>query len=82
MVNLQPCFRELVLNELNLPFYSVIPPNIKEPLIKSPNNNPGDIDILIFDKDYTSHVVAIECKMVNVEKQSGLDKINKVHKIK
>ena len=78
----QPSFRKILLNELKLPFYSVIRPNIKEPIIKSPYNNPGDIDILIFDKDQPNRAVAIECKMVNVEKQPGKDKPNKINKIK
>lgn len=51
---------------------------LKEP-VTVPNRMPGDIDILIYEKESLDNAIGIECKIVKSEsRENGPPKINKV----
>ena len=78
----KPFFRSLICSGLQIPFYSNFYTNIKKPIITKGNNKPGDIDILIFDRNYPNRSIAIECKKINVKlDKDGNDNVNKIKKI-
>ena len=78
----QRSFRELLLGELEMPFFTNVFCQLKKPFITTHNNKPGDIDILLINPQEPAYSIAIECKKVNVTTSLGSDKINKIDKIK
>ena len=75
-------FRSLMCSVLRIPFYSTFNTNIRKPIITKAHSKPGDIDILISDRNYPNRSIAIECKKINVELDNdGNDNVNKIKKI-
>lgn len=57
-------------------------PNVQQPIITEPGKKPGDIDILLCNKDTPNKAIAIECKRVKVLVQNdGKQKVNKIQEI-
>lgn len=78
----QHSFRELLLGELEMPFFTNVFCQLKKPFITTHNNKPGDVDILLINPQEPTYSIAIECKKVNVTTSLDSEKVNKIDKIK
>lgn len=78
----QRSFWELLLGELEMPFFTNVFCHSKKPIITTHNNKPGDIDILLINPQEPAYSIAIECKKVNISTSLGSEKINKINNIK
>lgn len=76
-------FRALLFPELGLRPDSFYRTHVTTPLIDDPQEKPGDIDVLICERERPDEAVALECKRVKVVAVSAVDDdLNKVHDIK
>lgn len=75
--------RNLIFHELALPKDSIYDTHVVQPLIDNPQAKPGDIDVLICERDKPNQAIAVECKRVKVVAASTFDDdLNKIQDIK
>jgi len=79
----QPLLKQIFYEELRINQTLPFKLEVKEPIISVPNKKPGDIDILICDKDDPHHAIAMEAKRIKVTiEKRGYEKVNKIGDVK
>src|SRR5438270_304144 len=67
--------RDLILGELGFNSDSFVRSGVTRPIISDPSNKPGDIDVLICDKDRPDQAVALQCKRIKVRENQRVNKL-------
>jgi hypothetical protein len=79
----QPLLKKLFYEELKIEQTLPFKLEVKEPIISNPNKKPGDIDILICDKNNPHHAIAMQGKRIKAKvEKNGNEKVNKIGDIK
>jgi len=79
----QPLLKQTFYEELGIERTVPFKLEVKEPIISNPNKKPGDIDILICDKNRPHEAIAVEGKRIKaIVEKSSYEKANKIGDIK
>ena len=70
--------RDLIVNELGFNSDSFVRCGVARPIITDPAKKPGDIDVLICERERPDRAVALQCKRVKVRDNQRVNKLGNI----